>query len=167
MVVWITGLPGAGKTTIGKRVNSEMSQLYNNTVLLDGDILREVIGDNAKYSKKDRLKKSKQYSRLCKMLSDQGLIVICCVVSMYDEVREWNRKNITDYFEIFINAPIETLVERDKKGLYSSALKGEVKDVIGINAKYERPKNSDLVIFNDSKAKLNTIVVEILQSIDW
>ena len=130
-------------------------------------MLRKVIINNQGYSTKDRLIRAKQYSSLCKLLSDQNLIVICCVVCMYDEVREWNRKNIKNYFEVFIDASIETLIKRDKKGIYSSALKGEMNDVIGINEKFEKPKNSHLVIANEYKNDLSEIVGKIKQSIKW
>ena len=91
-VYWITGLAGAGKTTIGKLLYEKIREKESNTVFLDGDILREVFGNDLGYSKEDRRKCAMRYSRLCAMLQRQGMNVICCTISMLDSVRDWNRE---------------------------------------------------------------------------
>ena len=98
-VYWITGLSGAGKTTIGKKLYERLKEKNCNIVFLDGDILREVFGGDLGYSREERVKCAMRYARLCKMLVEQGLDVICCTISMFDSVREWNRKNIKGYID--------------------------------------------------------------------
>ncbi len=166
MTIWITGLAGSGKTTIGKVLCTHLKKEKPNTVFLDGDLLRDVIGDNTGFSRGERLAKSKQYSRFCRMLSDQGLNIICCAVAMHHEVREWNRKNLIEYYEVFIDTPLEILIKRDKNGLYSGALNGEVTDVMGINSEYERPKNPDLTLLNDGDETPEIAARGILKLID-
>ena len=116
---WITGLSGAGKTTIGNRLFYELRKTNDNVVLLDGDMLKEIVSDILGYSDADRRKRAMTYAALCKILADQGQIVICCTIAMYDEVREWNRKNNKRYVEVFLSVPLNVLQERDQKGMYS------------------------------------------------
>ena len=90
-----------------------------------------------------------RYSRLCKMLSEQGIDVICATISLFYEVQDWNRNNITYYKEVYIKVPLEILIKRDQKQLYSRALRGEIENVMGINMDVNEPKNPDLIIEND------------------
>jgi len=146
-VYWITGLSGAGKTTIGTMLYNHIKQKKNNVVFLDGDILREVY-QNQDYSIESRKKLALQDGRLCQMLSNQGLDIVICVISMFDDVRKWNRDNLQSYKEIYLRVEIEELIRRDQKGLYSRALKNEIDNVLGINLPFEEPKHSDLIIDN-------------------
>lgn len=150
-VYWITGLSGAGKTTIGKLLYDKIRAEYPNTVILDGDILRKVFGDDLGYSKEERRKCAMRYSRLCAMLQEQGMNVICCTISMFDSVREWNRENIRNYKEIYVKVSMETLQKRDQKGLYSGMTEEEQKEVVGIHMEIEEPKCPDLILENDGK----------------
>lgn len=162
-VYWITGLSGAGKTTIGSRLYTVLSREKNNTIMLDGDQLRQVFS-NFDYSMAGRERLAGQYSKLCRMLSEQGIDVICCTIAMFDSCRAWNRENIRDYFEVYLKVPIEKLIERDQKGLYSRALNNEIQEVMGINMEFEEPKNPDLVICNDGEETPDEIVKRILNS---
>lgn len=155
-VYWITGLSGAGKTTMGFLLYQDQKEAEENIVILDGDELREII-NNKDYSYEGRKQVAKQYSRMCKMLSDQGIDVIICTISMYDEVREWNRENIENYCEIYIEVPIDELIRRDQKQLYSRALRKEVANVMGIDADFEAPKNPDVRINNDGKLEIKDV----------
>lgn len=148
-VYWITGLSGVGKTTIGKIFYQELRQTYQNTVFLDGDIMREVFGADLGYTESERRKCAMRYSRLCSMLQKQGLNVVCCTVSMFDEVRKWNREHIENYREIYIRVSMEVLRERDQKGLYSGCSNEKEKEVMGIHIIFEEPKSPDMVLEND------------------
>ncbi|MEZ3508128.1 MAG: adenylyl-sulfate kinase [Lachnospiraceae bacterium] len=150
-VYWITGLSGAGKTTIGKLLYQKMREMYPNTVFLDGDILRKVFGDDLGSTKEERRKCAMRYARICAMLQEQGLNVICCTISMFDSVRDWNRKNIRNYKEIYIKVTMDTLRERDQKGLYSGLTQEKQKDVVGIHMDVEEPKHPDVIIENDGE----------------
>ncbi len=144
-VYWITGLSGAGKTTIGKLWYEELRSRMPNVVMLDGDILRAVFAGDLGYSQEERRRIAMRYARLCKMLSEQGICVVCCTISMFDSVREWNRENIEGYVEVYIKASMETLRRRDQKGLYSHA----DGNVAGVNFQVEEPKTPDVVLEND------------------
>lgn len=150
-VYWITGLAGAGKTTIGKCLYHFLKKQKPNVVFLDGDILRAVFGASFSHSPDERFQLAMQYARLCQLLALQGLDVVCATISMFDKCREWNRSNLTHYFEIYLKVPLRELQKRDQKNLYSRALKGEIAHVIGVDLPFEEPKNPDLVIENNGK----------------
>ncbi len=148
---WITGLAGAGKTTIGKEVYILLKEKKDNLVFLDGDILRPVLGNIFGYSYDERLRCAQQYSRICKMLTDQGLDVVICTISMFQVVRNWNRENIENYFEVFVDTPMEILKNRNKKNLYREGLENENAPVAGVSFAVELPENPDFIIKNDMK----------------
>ncbi len=146
-VYWITGLAGAGKTTIGKKLYCYLCEQNSAVLFLDGDEIREVL-QSTDYTDEGRKKLAFQYARLANWLYHQGMTVVVCTVSMYDAVRDWNRKNIPGYQEIYLEIPMEELIQRNQKGLYSNALKGIEKTVCGINLNVELPKTPDLIIKN-------------------
>lgn len=150
-VYWITGLSGAGKTTIGKLLYERIKGQEKNTVFLDGDMMRWVFGNDAGYSKEERYKCAMRYSRLCHMLQQQGMNVICCTISMFDDVRNWNRENIVNYREVYVKVTMETLRKRDQKGLYSGTYAGEEGEVSGIQIMAEEPRTPDLILRNDGE----------------
>lgn len=146
-VYWITGLSGAGKTTIGRLWTQELRRAGETAVFLDGDELRQVFGDDLGFTPEDRRKSAMRNARLCALLGRQGLNVVCCTISMFDSVRSWNRENIPGYFEVYVRVSMDTLRRRDQKGLYS---RGD-RDVAGIHFQVEEPKTPDLILENDGK----------------
>lgn len=146
---WITGLSGAGKTTIGNALYYELKKKQDNLIILDGDILKKLVGNSLGYSQSDRKKRAYYYSNLCKTLTDQGISVVICTIAMYDEVRDWNRANIEKYVEIFLNVNKDILMKRDRKGLYSGQSAGKIENVAGMDQDVEFPKNPDIIIEND------------------
>lgn len=162
-VYWITGLSGAGKTTIGKLLYEKMKEKYPNTVFFDGDTLRKVFGDDLGYTKEERRKCAMRYSRLCAMLEEQGMNVICCTISMFDSVRDWNRENIKNYKEIYVKVSMDTLCARDQKGLYSGSTEERQKEVVGVHFDFEEPKHPDLILQNDGEKTPMEQVEEILR----
>lgn len=146
---WITGLSGAGKTTIGTILYQRLKERYPNTVLFDGDVLRQVFGNDLGYSKEERFACAMRYARLCKLLTEQGIIVVCCTISMFDEVRKWNRENIEAYTEVYIEVPMEILEQRNQKNLYDDVKKGTAENVVGMDLELELPVNPDIVLQND------------------
>lgn len=144
-VYWLTGLSGAGKTTIGRLWYEELKRTGEAAVFLDGDELRQVFGGRMGYTFEDRRKAAMNYARLCALLSKQGLTVVCCTISMFDSVRAWNRENIPGYVEVYIKASMETLRRRDQKGLYSTG----AQNVAGIAFQVELPQMPDLILNND------------------
>lgn len=157
-VYFFTGLSGAGKTTIGGLFYRHMKSKRNDVVLLDGDQLRVVFQDNG-YSDKERLAGAKRLFRLADMISRQGLEVVVCSISMYSEVRDWNRANLYGYREIYIKVSWDTLFRRDKKGLYSAG-----KNVVGVDLPFDEPRHPDIVIENDGGETPEVIVARIEQA---
>lgn len=159
-VYWITGLSGAGKTTIGSRIYKDIKKGKENVIFLDGDVLREIYQDN-NYSVENRKKLAFQHGRLCRMLSDQGIDVVICVIAMFEECRKWNRENISNYIEIYLYADIQELIRRDQKKLYSRALRKEISNVMGIDISFEEPKYPDIVVDNSGEKTPDEIVEEL------
>ena len=156
-VYWITGLPGSGKTTIGTALYYDLREKQDNVIILDGDILKKFVGDSIGYSEEDRYVRAKKYANICKLLSDQGMCVIICTVALFDSIREWNRKNINGYVEVFLDVPLEVLKKRNKKGLYSGKTKDEVLDNV------EFPTDPDVRIVNND----NTIIEDFVREIEF
>lgn len=162
-VYWLTGLSGAGKTTIGRVLYRELRKDYSNLVFLDGDELRQVFGNDLGYSKEDRYRCAMRYARICRLLSKQEIITICCTISMFDEVRKWNRENIRNYTEVYIKVPIEILKKRNQKGLYSGIEDGSSEDVVGMDLELELPKHPDIILENNGKLTPEEIASIILK----
>ncbi len=144
-VYWLTGLSGAGKTTIGRLWRDELRQAGETVIFLDGDEMRSVFGVGLGFSGSDRRKLAESYGRLCALLSGQGVTVVCCTISMFHSVRAWNRANIPGYYEVYIEASMDTLRRRDQKGLYSQ----NADNVAGVGLQVELPEAPDLVLDNN------------------
>lgn len=147
-VFWITGLSGAGKTTVGRELWSRLRSAGRTAVFLDGDVLRDAIADDLGHSGDDRLRSARRNSRTCRMLADQGLDVVCSTISMFREVRQWNRENIVGYREIYLRVPMHELESRDHKRIYLRARSGKLANVVGIDVPAELPDAADLVLDN-------------------
>ena len=159
---WITGLSGAGKTTIGTALYNKIREKKSNVCILDGDKLRDVYHGVFGYTESERRKDALCTAKLCNLFTAQGIDVICCTISMYDSVRDWNRANNEKYTEIYLKVTMETLVKRDKKGLYSS----KADNVVGVNQSMEEPKHPDVLINNDGQEKVEDIVNKILATVE-
>ena len=163
-VYWFTGLSGAGKTTLGTLWYERLRQRKTNVVLMDGDKIRDRVKCHD-YTRPAREKSSYIDGRIAKILTDQGIDAVYCVIAMFDGVRKWNRENIPNYKEIFLNVPMEVLFMRDKKGLYSGARSGKIKDVVGMDQLAEFPRNPDVVVMNDGSREPAVIIEEIAQKL--
>ena len=154
MVIWLVGLSGSGKTTIGKEIYKLWKPVAPNTVMVDGDDIRKILNrDNepADFTMEGRLKLAKKYGEICLWLDHQDINVICCTISNFEEVYEFNRKNYSSYFQVFLDAPIELLKKRDPKGLYARALAGREKNVVGVDIPFKAPTKSDYVLRMDQQ----------------
>lgn len=158
---WITGLPGAGKTTIGNGVYYKLKEKDDKVIILDGDILKNIVGGG--YSYEARLKRAKRYSHLCKLLVGQGMTVIICTIAMFEEVRRWNRENIEGYMEIFLSVDRDILKQRDKRGLYTDQNKDQLENLEGFDLPMDFPNNPDLVINNNGELNVSQCVELVLK----
>tara|TARA_Y100000589_G_C27185161_1_gene642337 strand:- start:188 stop:853 length:666 start_codon:yes stop_codon:yes gene_type:complete len=163
---WITGLAGAGKTSIGKILYKHIKKKFKNTIFLDGDVLRAVLGyEYINYDKTSRKNVAMKYSRLSKLFTDQGINVIFATISMFDSVRAWNRKNIDNYVEIYLKVPIDKLISRDKKQLFSNAIKKEKQNVVGIDIKIEEPKSPDIILENNEQVNIDNLSADLINKL--
>lgn len=146
MVIWLIGISGSGKTTIGTRLFKILQETKNNWVFLDGDNLREVWGGELGHSISDREINAKRISQLCCLLDKQNINVIASVLSIFPYWQDWNRENLSSYFEVYVKADIKTVADRDTKGLYDKAFKGKLENVVGVDIEFPEPLKADIVI---------------------
>ncbi|MDB5876071.1 MAG: adenylylsulfate kinase, partial [Ramlibacter sp.] len=151
MVIWIIGLSGAGKTTLAELVVDELRARGKTVVLIDGDVIRRLFGNDVDHTIEGRRKNAERISQMTKFLADQGVNVVCAVLSIFPDWRKWNRENVSDYAEVYLRVSMETLIERDIKDLYKRALKGEINNVVGIDLPFPEPDGPELIIDNDEK----------------
>jgi len=162
-VYFFTGLAGAGKTTIGGLFYERLKERRPDAVLIDGDRRRANAGHSAadgtvlmedRYTTQARKDGAFRLFKRCWKLAEQGLDVVVCSISMYTEVRAWNRENIENYREIYIKVTRETLYRRDQKKLYSSG----AKNVVGVDLPWDEPDSSDVIVQNDGQEPPEKIV---------
>jgi adenylylsulfate kinase len=147
-VWWITGMSGAGKTSVAQLVQQGLRRRGRAVLLLDGDVLRAVLGSGHGHGRDDRLRLAMTYARLAREVARQGIDAVCATISMFHDVRQWNRDNIPRYREVYLRVPAEELHRRDPRGLYAGARHGKTADMVGIDLRAEEPASPDLVIDN-------------------
>ncbi|MGA9380110.1 MAG: adenylyl-sulfate kinase [Phormidium sp.] len=144
VTVWFTGLSGAGKTTISKAVEQELRERGYLVEVLDGDIVRQNLTKGLGFSKEDRDENIRRIGFVAHLLTRNGVIVLVSAISPYQEIRQEVKAKISDFIEVFVNAPLEVCEQRDVKGLYKKARAGEIKHFTGIDDPYEAPREPDV-----------------------
>ncbi|WP_280545697.1 sulfate adenylyltransferase subunit CysN [Halomonas sp. 11-S5] len=147
-VVWFTGLSGAGKSTIANRVEKKLHAAGQHTYLLDGDNVRHGLNRDLGFTDADRVENIRRVGEMAKLMVDAGLIVLTAFISPFRSERDLARDLVADneFIEIFVDTPLEVAEERDPKGLYRKARRGELKNFTGIDSAYEPPERPDLHI---------------------
>ena len=150
--IWLTGLSGAGKSTIANIVAKRLKAHGARVEILDGDIIRTNLSKGLGYSKADRDTNIRRIGFVCRLLSRNGVIVLAAAISPYRRLRDEIRATTTNFVEVFTDCDFETLVKRDVKGLYKKALAGEIKNFTGVSDPYEAPTNPEVT--TDSSKQL-------------
>lgn len=147
-VIWFTGFSGAGKSSLADEVEQQLKALNIATVRLDGDIVRTGLCQDLSFSKEDREENIRRIGHVAQQMVEAGLVVICAFISPFRQSRDKVRNLLKDgeFIEVFVDTPLEICEQRDVKGLYQKARKGELKDFTGIDSPYEPPQNAEITI---------------------
>lgn len=168
--IWFTGLPCSGKSTIAKKVEEKLREKgYDKIEILDGDELRTNLSKELGFSREDRDIHIKRIGFICKLLSRNGVISIVAAISPYRGVREFNRREIGNFIEVYCKCPLKVCIQRDIKGLYRKAIQGEIKNFTGIDDPYEEPLNPEVILMTDKETIEESAnkVIEKLESLGY
>lgn len=160
VTVWFTGLSGAGKSTLANLLEKELRARCMKVEVLDGDVVRTHLSKGLGFSKEDRDTNIRRIGWVCQVLTRNGVVAIAAAISPYREIRDEIRTNTKNFVEVYVEAPISVLAERDVKGLYKKALAGEIKNFTGVSDPYEAPEHAEVVCHSDRET-----VPESLQKI--
>ena len=151
LIVWMTGLSGAGKSTVANRVEETLWRQGRHTMLLDGDSLRFGLNKDLGFTDADRVENVRRTAEVAKLMLEAGLIVLCSLISPFRRERALARQLVgpDEFLEVFVDAPIEECQRRDPKGLYARALAGQIPNFTGISSPYEAPEAPDLHLQTD------------------
>ena len=147
--VWLTGLSGSGKSTIAARLAAELRARGLAVVVLDGDEIRAGLSADLGFGRDDRDTQVRRVGWICELLARSGIVAIAALVSPYRAARAEVRARVGRFLEVFVEAPLATLAERDTKGLYGGAARGEVSDLTGVGDPYEPPEAPDVHCLSD------------------
>ncbi len=158
-VVWLTGLSGAGKSTIARYLELALFQSGIRTLILDGDNTRQRINHDLDFSPSGRRENIRRVAEIARLLNDAGIVVITAFISPFTADREMARSIIGNdcLVEVFVNTPLKICMERDTKGLYQKALKGELNDFTGISSPYEPPVQPSLTVHTKDQLPKDTV----------
>jgi adenylylsulfate kinase len=160
ILFWITGLAGSGKTSLAIKIHKKINKLYGPTIYFSGDHIRKIFNLKG-YGLNERTKIGYMYSNFFKFITDQNINVIFAGIVLIKEIRKWNRKNIVNYVEIYIDAKIKNIIFNKKKSLYK---KNHI-NIVGINIKPDIPKKADIVVTNDFSQSINQLSKILLKKI--
>jgi adenylyl-sulfate kinase len=146
MIIWLTGLSGAGKSTISNELYKNLKPSMSSLVLIDGDVVRELFGNDLGYDIDSRKLQIIRIQKLTRFLSQQGIPVIVSALYSDPELFAWNRLNLKEYYEIYVDAPIDVVIQRDVKGIYQRAKAGELLNIVGVDIPWNCPQSPDLIL---------------------
>ncbi len=147
--LWFTGLSGAGKSTLARAVEERLRARGRKVEVLDGDEVRTHLSKGLGFSREDRDTNIKRIAFVCKLLTRNGVICISAAISPYREAREWARREIGRFVEVYVKCPLEVCRARDVKGLYRLVDEGKIKNFTGVDDPYEEPERPELIIETD------------------
>jgi len=162
--VWFTGLPCSGKSSIADSVADKLRQKGLRTERLDADIIRKHLWKELGFSKEDRDENIRRAAFLAHLLARNGIAVLTSFISPYKELRDYARREIGDFVEVYVKCPVEACIERDTRGMYKRALAGEIQNFTGISDPYEEPLNPEILIESDKETleeSVNKVLVRL------
>ena len=149
--IWFTGLSGSGKSTLSEVIEQRMKALERNVEVLDGDIVRTHLSKGLGFSREDRDTNIKRIGFVCNLLTRNGVICISAAIAPYREARDWARKEIGNFVEVYVRCPIDVCRQRDVKGLYKLVDEGKIKNFTGVDDPYEEPLHPELIVETDKE----------------
>src|SRR5262245_48295683 len=158
--IWLTGLPGAGKTTLASALEQQLRRLGRPTCVLDGDSLRTGLCRDLGFSDADRIENIRRVAEVARLMVDAGLTVMVALVSPFGAQRRLARDLLSDgeFIEVFVDTPLEECERRDPKGMYARARRGELRDFTGVDSRYERPEHPDV--------RIDTSITSVEESVE-
>lgn len=156
-VVWLTGLPCSGKTTIARMLAERLAGAGAKVEVLDGDEVRRNLSPDLGFSKDDREVHAKRVAFVSRLLSRNGVVAVVALISPYNAFRQHVRDTVTNFVEVYISCPVEVCMERDVKGMYQKALAGEIKEFTGVDDPYEEPLNPEIVIHSEETSPSESV----------
>ena len=159
VVLWFTGLSASGKTSIANALETLLTKNNNHSYILDGDVFRKGLSSDLSFDKKSREENLRRIRHVAEMFCDAGVVTLVTFISPFQSDRKKARDLLNDrYVEIYVDVSLETAEQRDPKGLYKKARRGEIKNFTGIDSPYEKPKNPELVLDSTNKDILDCAV---------
>ena len=156
--LWFTGLPCSGKSAVGDRVAEILKDKGHRVERLDGDTVRQDLTRDLGFSKKDRDENIRRVTFVAKLLSRNGVAVLTSFISPYRDIRAEARREIGEFIEVYTKCPLEVCIERDVKGMYKKAMRGEIKEFTGISDPYEEPLDPEILVETDKETPEESVV---------
>ncbi len=163
-IIWFTGLSGSGKSTIAIGLEKELIQRGKAVYRLDGDNIRHGLNSDLGFTAEERNENIRRIAEVAALFKDAGLITLVSFISPYQEMRDYARKRVDDgeFIEVFVKADVDTCAQRDPKGLYKKAIRGEISNFTGISAPYEEPEGAELIL-DTTKLSIEEAVNRVME----
>ncbi len=158
-------MSGAGKSTLCDALSKIIKPVNPRFIVIDGDEVRAAFGNDLGFTESDRHIQVRRIQAICKILGDQDLIVAVAVLYSHEDLLAWNRKNLSDYVEIYLKSSLKTIRDRDPKALYAKALAGEITNMVGLDIPWHEPKSPDLVLDADAAIPPADMAHQVIRAI--
>ena len=165
MIIWITGISGSGKTTLALTLIKKLKKKNKNIVSVDGDVIRNLFGNDLTYDIDSRIIQIKRIQKLCDFLNRQEIICVVSALYSSEELLSWNRKKFKKYFEIYLKVSIDLAIKRDVKGLYKKFREKKEKNIVGLDIPWNEPIKYDLKVDMDKLPTIEETVNKVLENI--